>query len=87
MNAAAIPGRIVLNGLADKFGPFNTILPVTLVCSVLLWALFGITDVGGTLTFAVLFGFFSGACESLGLSLSLSVSLAYSFTELTTHPP
>ena len=60
MNAAAIPGRIVPNYLADRFGPFNTIVPITLACAALLFALFGIKEIAGTIVFAILFGFFPG---------------------------
>ena len=64
MNAAAVFGRVVPNYFADKYGPFNTVLPVTFACAVLLFALFGITTLAGTVVFAILFGFFSGACQS-----------------------
>ncbi|KAI0723230.1 MFS general substrate transporter [Earliella scabrosa] len=65
MNAAAVFGRVVPNYFADKYGPFNTVLPVTFACAVLLFALFGITTLAGTVVFALLFGFFSGAYLSL----------------------
>jgi len=65
MNAAAIPGRILPNYFADRVGPFNVIVPVTLGCAVLLFALFGVKDIAGTVVFAILFGFFSGAYLSL----------------------
>ncbi|KAH9840918.1 major facilitator superfamily domain-containing protein [Rhodofomes roseus] len=65
MNGAAIPGRIVPNYFADRLGPFNLLGPVTLVCAALLFALFGVKDVAGTMMFAILFGFFSGAYLSL----------------------
>ncbi|KAI0696992.1 MFS general substrate transporter [Cerioporus squamosus] len=65
MNGAAIPGRIVPSYLADRYGPFNTILLPTVACSALLFSLFGVQEVASTVVFAVLFGFFSGAYLSL----------------------
>jgi MFS-type transporter involved in bile tolerance (Atg22 family) len=68
INAGAFPGRIILNMLADKIGPLNVIWPSSLVCTILLFALFSITKSAGIMVFAVLYGFFSGAGKRWALS-------------------
>ncbi len=65
MNAAGLPGRIIPGILADRFGPFNIIVPVILLNVVFLFALFGISTEGSTIAFAVLYGVSSGACKDL----------------------
>lgn len=65
INASSIPGRILPNYFADHFGPFNTIIPSALCCTILIFALLGISSVAGIFIFAILFGFGSGAYLSL----------------------
>ncbi|KAH7103228.1 MFS general substrate transporter [Auriculariales sp. MPI-PUGE-AT-0066] len=75
-NAASIVGRIVPNFLADKFGPYN-LLTTASTCAAILVFVFPLADSkGGIITFAILYGFFSGAY----LSLTPSV-----FTALSSH--
>lgn len=45
--------------LADRFGPFNVVVPVTAACGP-----FGVIG-ASTVVFVILFGFFSGACGYL----------------------
>ncbi|KAI0728959.1 MFS general substrate transporter [Fomitopsis betulina] len=59
MNAASMFGRILPNMLADRFGPFNVVVPVTAACGP-----FGVIG-ASTVVFVILFGFFSGAYLSL----------------------
>ncbi|KAH7890615.1 MFS general substrate transporter [Phlebopus sp. FC_14] len=65
MNAAAIPGRIIPGMLADRFGPFNVMLPALVANAVLVFALFGVSTTASTLVFAILYGFSSGAFLTL----------------------
>ncbi|KAF9228324.1 MFS general substrate transporter [Gyrodon lividus] len=65
MNAAAIPGRIIPGILADRFGPFNIMLPVLVLNAALVFALFGVTATSSTFVFAILYGFSSGAFLTL----------------------
>ncbi|KAF4586369.1 hypothetical protein EYR38_010645 [Pleurotus pulmonarius] len=65
MNAAGLPGRIIPGILADRFGPFNIIVPVIILNVVFLFALFGISTEGSTIAFAVLYGVSSGAFMTL----------------------
>ncbi|THU98498.1 MFS general substrate transporter [Dendrothele bispora CBS 962.96] len=65
MNASSMPGRIIPNGLADRYGPFNAIIPCAAACGILIFALFGVNTVAGVVVFSILYGFFSGAFLSL----------------------
>ncbi|TFK41529.1 MFS general substrate transporter [Crucibulum laeve] len=65
MNAAAIPGRIIPNIFADKFGSVNLIVPASLGCGLLLFAVFGIKSSPTTIIFSIIYGFFSGSFLSL----------------------
>jgi hypothetical protein len=65
MNAAALPGRILPNILADRYGPYNVLIPCTVMCAVLMFCMFAITTVTGMIVFAIFYGFFSGAFLSL----------------------
>ncbi|KAF4588819.1 hypothetical protein EYR40_010374 [Pleurotus pulmonarius] len=65
MNAAGLPGRIFPGILADRFGPFNIIVPVLLVNSALIFSLFGVSNEGAIVAFVVLYGAFSGAFVTL----------------------
>ncbi|KZT05783.1 MFS general substrate transporter [Laetiporus sulphureus 93-53] len=80
LNAGSIPGRVVLNILADDFGVFNVLCPVILIMGVLVFAMFGVTHTGSVIVFALLYGFFSGSY--LSLSAAALASLAKSVDEV-----
>ncbi|KAH7011232.1 major facilitator superfamily domain-containing protein [Ilyonectria destructans] len=67
LNAGAIPGRILPGYIADRFGAFNTMCVTTLTCAAFILGLWLIADGGQakTMSFSVLFGFWSGAAISL----------------------
>ncbi|KAK7458869.1 hypothetical protein VKT23_009879 [Stygiomarasmius scandens] len=65
LSAASLPGRLLPNILADRFGPFNAIVPAIGISGALIFAMFGTSTVGSVATFAVFYGFFSGAFISL----------------------
>jgi len=65
LNVGSIPGRVIPNLLADRFGPFNVIIPFVAASAVLVFALFGIKTVADVVVFAILYGFVSGAILSL----------------------
>ncbi|KAI0057035.1 MFS general substrate transporter [Artomyces pyxidatus] len=65
MNAASIPGRVVPNVFASRFGAYNLGITAGTICGVLILALFGVASVAGTIIFAILYGFFSGAYLSI----------------------
>jgi MFS family permease len=65
LNAVSALGRITPGLLADRIGPVNTIAPVVFLTAVLSFAWMGIHNVAGTIVFACLYGFASGALLSL----------------------
>ncbi|CAA7262221.1 unnamed protein product [Cyclocybe aegerita] len=77
LNAAALPGRIFPNMLADHVGPYNVAIPCVLFCAVLIYAMLAIKTVGGVIGFGILYGFLSGAILSLA---------APAFATLSRHP-
>ncbi|ORY63696.1 major facilitator superfamily domain-containing protein [Leucosporidium creatinivorum] len=65
LNAASIFGRTIPNAMADYYGPMNMLIPMCVGSTVLVWAMFGATNSGGAINFAILYGFFSGGYVSL----------------------
>ena len=67
LNAGAVPGRAFPGYVADKVGVFNTMCVTALACATLIIALWLTSHDSkeSITTFAVLFGFFSGAAISL----------------------
>ncbi|KAF9494660.1 hypothetical protein BDN71DRAFT_974481 [Pleurotus eryngii] len=65
MNAAGLPGRIFPGIPADRFGPFNIIVPVLLVNAALIFSLFGVSTEGGIPAFVLFYGAFAGAFVTL----------------------
>jgi MFS family permease len=65
LNAASIAGRILPNFLTDKVGPFNILVPASLICGVLAICWIGIKNLPGVIVFAILYGFSSGTFVSL----------------------
>jgi len=62
LNASSIPGRTIPNLLADKYGHLSSLTTVRFCSGVLIFAMFGARDSAGVIAFAILYGFFSGAC-------------------------
>ncbi|KAJ5433025.1 uncharacterized protein N7458_012181 [Penicillium daleae] len=65
LNGASVFGRIAPGLIADYIGSLNTIIPVSFMAAVLAFAWIGIRNEAGTIVFAVLYGFASGAIVSL----------------------
>jgi MFS family permease len=65
LNAASVPGRIIPNFLADFAGPLNILTPCSLITGILALVWIGVHNLPGTITFAVLYGFFSGGFVSM----------------------
>ena len=75
LNAASLPGRILPGILADRLGPLFTMAFTSLICSVLVLALWLPSQSNAAIiSFAALYGFFSGAYLSLGPSLIAQLS-------------
>lgn len=67
VNVGAIPGRALPGFVADRFGCFNVLGVTSVVCAALIYALWytaGSSEAAIT-SFAVLFGFWSGATISI----------------------
>jgi predicted MFS family arabinose efflux permease len=65
LNAASVLGRLTPGLLADHVGSLNTLVPVSLVTSILAFTWIGIRNEAGTIVFACLYGYGSGATLSL----------------------
>ncbi|KAG0699131.1 MFS general substrate transporter [Suillus ampliporus] len=65
MNASSLFGRTIPNFLGDIIGPFNVMIPCTIMSGGLLFLMFAATNLGGTIAFGILYGFFSGGFISL----------------------
>ena len=65
LNASSIPGRIALSFLADRAGALETYTAISALsgASMLYWI--SVSDVGGSIAFAVMYGIFSGGVVSL----------------------
>ena len=65
LNAASVPGRILPNFLADYVGPLNVLVPCSLMTGILALCWIGVSNLPGTIIFAILYGFFSGGFVSM----------------------
>lgn len=60
LNAGSVFGRTLPNMLSDRVGPINVIIPGAFICAVLVFCNMAVTNLGGIVVQALLFGFFSG---------------------------
>lgn len=74
LNASSVFGRIFPNALADRIGTLNTLIPCTLACGIVALSWMMADDNGDLLTFAMLYGFFSGSFVSLAPTTIVSLS-------------
>ncbi|KAI0719437.1 MFS general substrate transporter [Fomitopsis betulina] len=65
LNAGSVCGRIIPNFIADYIGPYNLLIPIFYSCSILLFALFGVTNVPAVIIFSFLYGFATGSANAL----------------------
>lgn len=63
LNGASAVGRVIPNLLVGRFGAFNVIVPCVYLASILIFCTLAVVNIEGTMIFAILYGFFSGACE------------------------
>ncbi|KAI5467238.1 major facilitator superfamily domain-containing protein [Mariannaea sp. PMI_226] len=61
LNAASIPGRILLAMLSDKFGPVNTFVFITGSTAIVTFSWAAVDTGAGSIVFSVFYGFFSGS--------------------------
>ena len=65
LNAVSVPGRILPNFAGDYIGPMNVLIPASFMTAVMALAWIGVSSLGGIITFACFYGFFSGAFISI----------------------
>ncbi|KAL5422537.1 hypothetical protein PMIN07_012457 [Paraphaeosphaeria minitans] len=75
MNSASVFGRIVPNYVADRLGPFNVVIPCTVVSAVLCCCFIAAHTAPGIVVLMALYGFFSGTFVSLPPTIIVHLSL------------
>lgn len=66
LNAVGIIGRILPNHLADRlFGPLNTLLPITLINSLLCFSWIAVSSRTGLYVWAIMYGIFAAGIQGL----------------------
>lgn len=65
INAGSALGRIVLSGLASKYGFLNIFMMTAIVSTILIFAWIGVHNAVGLVVFAWLYGIFAGALLGL----------------------
>ncbi|CAA7270135.1 unnamed protein product [Cyclocybe aegerita] len=68
LNASSAIGRVAGNHLADIYGPFNILVPCTLITGGTIFAVFGVNGTGSLVVVSILYGLFSGAWLSLAMA-------------------
>ncbi|EIN08528.1 MFS general substrate transporter [Punctularia strigosozonata HHB-11173 SS5] len=74
LNGASAFGRLIANWLADRYGPFNVLVPSCLFSGALIIAMLGVTSSAASVVVSLLYGFFSGAFLSLTVALIAALS-------------
>ncbi|EIT73087.1 putative MFS monocarboxylate transporter [Aspergillus flavus] len=64
-NAASVFGRTIPNKMADKLGPFNLLVPASLLSGMLMLVMMAVHSKGAIIAMALLSGFMSGALIGL----------------------
>ncbi|KAI9893533.1 MAG: hypothetical protein M1814_006329 [Vezdaea aestivalis] len=66
LNSVGLPGRVLPALIADHLlNPLDTLLPITACCSLLLFSWPAVRSLSGLFGWAVVYGFFAGAVQSL----------------------
>ena len=74
MNCGSWLGRVIPNYVADHSGPFNVLIPCSVLTFLLAFVWIGIKNFGGLFVFCALYGFTSGAFVSLAPTMVVSLS-------------
>ncbi|KAG6916838.1 hypothetical protein DXG01_005137 [Tephrocybe rancida] len=61
INTGGLFGRLIPNFLADRYGSYNILIPTSLLCSAVVFAILGIRDAAGAITVAIIYGAMNGA--------------------------
>lgn len=73
LNAASAFGRVIPGQLADIYGPLEIIVICTFLSAVFAYGWIGIHELGGSIGFAIIYGFTSGAVVSIQASVVASL--------------
>ncbi|KAK3309904.1 major facilitator superfamily domain-containing protein [Chaetomium strumarium] len=74
LNVGSIFGRVIPNAFADRFGSLNLIIVCIFASAVLAFGWVGITNVGGSVVWVLLYGAFSGGVVSLTPSVIVGLT-------------
>lgn len=74
MNSTSVFGRIIPNIFADRFGPFNVVIPCCLISGVLCISYIAVTNSPGICVLMAFYGFFSGSFVSLPPTIIVRLS-------------
>ncbi|KAH7078158.1 major facilitator superfamily domain-containing protein [Paraphoma chrysanthemicola] len=75
MNSTSTFGRIIPNIFADKIGPFNVVIPCTLISALLCFCFIPLTSSAGIIVLMAFYGFFSGSFVSLPPTIVVNLSM------------
>ncbi|KAF2025968.1 MFS general substrate transporter [Setomelanomma holmii] len=75
MNSTSTFGRIIPNIFADKLGPFNVVIPCTLISALLCLSFMAASSSAGIIVLMAFYGFFSGSFVSLPPTIVVNLSL------------
>jgi MFS family permease len=95
LNGMGLPGRLIPNHLADRFGPITVFIPTTLIAGVCILSWMAVKTVTGLYVWAVFYGMAAGGIQSLfpaGLSsltpdlrkAGIRLGMAFSITSFAT---
>lgn len=74
LNATSVLGRITPGLVADRIGGLNTLVPISLLATILAFVWIAVRNVGGAVVFTCLYGYSSGAIVSLPPSILTRMS-------------
>jgi MFS family permease len=83
-NAVGLPGCVLPAILADAYmGSINTLILLTFVCGILLYAWAGVTTINSLFAFAIVFGFVNGGVQ--GIQMGAMTSLTKDLSKIGTR--
>lgn len=75
MNAVGVPGRVAPAFIADAYlGPINTLIPLTFLCSFMLYIWAAVKTINGLIAFTVFFGLINAAVQGIFMGSMTSLT-------------
>jgi MFS family permease len=65
LNGMGIPGRLIPNHLADRYGPITVFIPTTMIAGACILSWMAVKSVTGLYVWAVFYGMAAGGIQSL----------------------